>query len=219
MEYGELNLNRFLYRNKPNFSGQNSQQMIMNPASNQEAVFSKFFSKKGSSRDAREVVTATVITNCLIQTSGGSGRIELNSYITQDIGTDPDYLETDALVAYRGDEAAVIINKFGIYTLEMQVIDFFTYGGVIQPVQYNIRWASGSAEFEPDGWTITNPNPGEYLVDHQMGSDRYSVLITAGGGLYGSYSALGTDDFLITLFDDTGTPTDGDFSCVVFRNP
>jgi len=72
-------------------------------------------------------------------------------------------------------------------------------------------------------FTLTNPSTGNYTLTHNWGSSNYNIQVTAlrasGSGAYiAKVATLGTNDFTVIIFDDTGTADNGDFMVAVFRN-
>lgn len=175
MQLTELGLNRFCGKETSSDTG--SLSMSLNPGSS--------VPNTGSVEQAGNVLSGTVITNCLEQSSPGPDRIEINSFPTvPDIGIPPAFLKTDCFVAYNANVAAVLINKYGIfadnsYLYNVNISNIFTYYNILQPINYGGSVsASGAGYILPVGWSSSNLGLGTYRVTHNLNTTNYFVNIT-----------------------------------------
>lgn len=142
MQWSELNLNRFGFKSEPDPVAAGATEMSSDVGSSVGGGVSDSGSQE--TPGAKEVITGTVITKCLVQTSGSDFRVELNSVVTaQDSGLSAGTQNSDSLVAYNGnDTIMVLINKYGLYTKfagveHLYVTDVFT---VATPIK--LQWVS-----------------------------------------------------------------------------
>jgi hypothetical protein len=75
MQWGELNLNRFGFKSEPDPVDSGSVEMSSN--SNNPAPDNAIIGNKSGEKEANQVQTATVITDCIIKTSPFPARVEI----------------------------------------------------------------------------------------------------------------------------------------------
>lgn len=240
MTLEELGYNRFGYK------ADQAPADFETPESMSAGIFDSFNTNKNQNRDfdskdARQIVTNTVITSCLIQSSGGEGRIEIFSSITNPPPNfSPDNIATDALVAYNNNQAVVVINKYGISAIKIIANDLFVHDHfyirepslpdptyISQPLIYYGRIKfDGTPSLLPAGWSIIHvPGSGIYQVVHNLATTTYALSITDFTE-FGGPAAIITwttqnpllNSFQALSFDATGTPTDSSFYFQLFRN-
>ena len=128
MQLSELNLNRNLFKNEPDLVIDSSSEDVSATVGTTTPKNSNPGNDSGV-KEANQVVTGTVITSCVVQSSGGPDRIEINSKVS---GTNkwftPGQLNIESLTAYSGNQAVAIMNKFGISSVYMAT-DKITFGG------------------------------------------------------------------------------------------
>lgn len=199
----ELNLNRFLYRDTAG-AGSNPFGFLGNSPGGGSSFY--------GNPPAVSVAPGTVITSCLVQTSPGDDRVELNQ-------ADPVF-NGESLTAYRSGSAVVIINRDGIYTTRTIV-----YGGFNQPVVIGAGFVNAvgtPGTVFPGGWTSVNLSPGRYQVTHNIGNTNYGVVATVLAATTREFSieAQNNNDFIMRIYDNaTATLTNQDFYFIVFTNP
>ncbi len=237
MDLPNLKLNRLMYRvvesdKTPSSVAMSSEiNKSADPASEQ-----KLLKGGGGEKRAREIITGTVITSCLIKSSDGDDRVEIGQNLEFAGGTS----DVDYLAVFNGNNLSILMTKFGLTVVStaliqgnLDVIDRFRYAGetgvlVIQPVNFWLRLMGGTdirTNAVPSGWTVTHLTTGEYEVTHNLGHDYYAVTATISsdvGWLAGGFAAtsfVGINSFVINTFDDTGTAVDADWSCMVAVSP
>ena len=77
MQWSELNLNRFGFKSEPDPVDAGSVQMSVD--SNNATPDNVVIGNKSGEKEANQVVTATVITDCVIKTSSQPARVEISS--------------------------------------------------------------------------------------------------------------------------------------------
>ena len=211
MDLNESNLNRFLYKNNP--SPVNYDPIYMsadiNSSKNENAK-----SQTPGKDDAKNIITGTVITSCLIKSSDDGTRIEIGQNL-QSVkainGSDfmsPQSL--DYLAAYENGEATFILTGRGI--------SFFGYAQQIQKWMYTIG-GSGLTYYQSGGftWTVTHLGPGRYQINHNLGSHLYvaapTPLLNAPYAL-ATISDRSNNNFIVNTFS-YGSATDMDWSLIV----
>ena len=138
---------------------------------------------------------------------------------------------SDAYLSLGNQTAAVVLDSTGIslfngsgYGIGVSSSGKFTHstpGGVVdQPTLY-FGYVSGTSLSKSNvSWTISNPATGKYTVNHDFTTDGnysdYTVVATAlrasGAGAYSAkIESIGTNDFKVTIFDDTGSTQNSDF--------
>lgn len=228
-----LRVNRFLYKAEVSPVTENPVYMSSTIDSSQKAK-TKQGNSAGERGNAKEIITGTVITSCLMKSSDGDDRIEIGQNLEFAGGTS----DVDYLAAFNGNSLAVLITKFGITVLNLlvennlSVIGTFQYSDgenslVTQPVTYWLRLVGGAQvrNNTNNSWSVSHSGTGEYTVTHNLGHDYYAVQATISsevGWLVGGFAATSFVDinsFIINTFDDTGTPVDADWSCTVSVSP
>lgn len=172
-------------------------------------------------QDAPNILTGTVITSCIVQSSGGPDRVELAPYVTSNTGVTLAE-KIDALVAYKDNIAVVLINKDGIYgtvasfgdaaITNLGVSSTFIYKGIIQPVVFYGAVSSAGSITSLYSWTCTHLGTGSYRITHNLNSTFYTVNITPNTGHYrGMVTNVGVNSFDISFqqssYDGTGLYT------------
>jgi len=218
MKWSELNLNRFGFKSEPDPVDAGSTEMSDSVGSS----VSPSVSESGSpdAPGAKEVITGTLVTKCIVQTSNSADRVELSSFFT----LNGDTIKDDSLVAYNNGEVIVVIDKDGIelyaptipsgipllqvfgdatidnlIATDIQVSNIFEYQSENQPQTFYGRIDSdGSILYLPfTGWTVSHtPASGVYTITHNFGDTNYSVNISefyAGGGATGLASLVVTN--------------------------
>lgn len=205
----DIGLNRFLYKDNSG-NGANPFGFLGGNNSNGSSFY--------GNPPATNVAPGTVIASCLIQTSPGNDRVELNQ-------ADPVF-NGESLTAYRNGVAVVVINRFGIYTLQpINVNGPFIYGGYAQPTMIGggfVNAVGTPGGVFPTGWTVINLSPGRYQVTHNIGNTNYCVLATVLSATTREFSieAQTNTTFIMRIYDNaTASLTDQDFSFLVFTNP
>ena len=175
--------------------------MSVNPGSNIQDSTSESGTSAG--KDAKQILTGTVITNCLFKTSPGAGRIELTTTLDPTTFTyvvPAAFLGLDTFVVYDelGNDANVLINRNGIWTTYiLGVAATIVTAGITTAnitttntahlalaghTEPQIWMASikydGTAHFIPGTWIITYLGPGAYRVTHNFNSTAYTVNVT-----------------------------------------
>jgi hypothetical protein len=220
MNFEELNLNRFGYKMVPKPVTDSSVEMSSEVYSRKEAS-SQDASQKDK-KDAREVITGTVITACLVRSSDQEDRIEIGQNLDSilsnvDIG-DLDFSQAkslDYLVAFRpGGKLGFILTGIGAAYL----------GYAMTPTKV-LTWYGTNADSKITqsevAWTVEHTSTGTYTVTHNLNSLNYAVNVTAttSGGLavyvFGYVSNKGLNSFIINTCDLVGLATDTDFDCVI----
>lgn len=92
----------------------------------------------------------------------------------------------------------------------------FNYRGINYPIIYFGYVSGTSVSSSNSGFTATNPSTGKYTITHNLGTTAYTVTATtlrgSGAGAYVcKIEQLNSNDFRVTVFDDTGTVQNGDF--------
>lgn len=193
---------------------------------------------------AAQVLTGTVITSCVLQSSNSENRIEIASSFNLN-GTN---FQDEALVAYNAGAIGVLIDGAGIFAIAIraevlkilqtiQILSgasldvlsgaFFNYQGRQQPVIYYGRVKyDGVGAILPTGWIITHLGVGQYRITHNLGILVYTINITdlsePGGPasiITWSTEFVNNNSFDAISFDASGNPTDSSFFFTVFKQP
>lgn len=227
MDFTQLNLDRFMYRNSEQVSSDpygaslaaiNSLNLYGASQSSQPSS-SDSGSYGGASGDvlASGLAPASVVQSSLIQSSASDNRVEIN----------PD----DSFDAYENKVIVVRIDRNGIASTKpfasgpATVNGTFTYGGVAQPKFLGVGQVTATGTqapgFFPSGWSVSHLATGRYQVTHNLGFIEYGVAITPVAATVRSFSveSFSLTDFIIRIADVTPTLTDTEFSFIVFTNP
>lgn len=235
MNWDELNLNRFGFKADPDPVGAGADMMSAEVGSSVGG--SKSESGRPETPGAKEIITGTVITKCLFQTSGSDDRIEINSYLTRVLSAAPPSIQNvDSFVIYKGtDDLYVLINKYGVFSenvigttgyfkdlgvTNQLAVKTLVLNGYVMPKVYYGKVVLPSGGFQPASWTITHPAVGQFHVVHNFGSTIYSVSVTSNTYLIPAVPVvdnLTANYFDIFLFDIYGAPADPDFSFIVVK--
>lgn len=78
MKFSDLKLNRFGYKSIQQVGTPNTEELAANNAGAVPLPANNIATPKDNSKNAREIITGTVITNCFIQTSALPNRVELS---------------------------------------------------------------------------------------------------------------------------------------------
>jgi hypothetical protein len=176
MQLTELGLNRFC--GKETSSDNGSLSMSLNAGSS--------VPNSDSYVPTGNVLSGTVITNCLEQSSPGPDRIETNSFLTvPQPGLPQQFLKTDCFVAYNSNIGVVLINKYGIFSDEsilynVAVDNTFTYYQVLQPINYfgGVTALGSLFLLNTTGWTVSHTGTGKYRITHSLNDSSYAVNAT-----------------------------------------
>jgi len=224
----ELNLNRNLVKGEGSSLDAISKSLNIN------------IPNDSSGEDAPQVLTGTVITSCIVQSSGSPDRVELSPYITSETGL-TGISRQDSLTAYNNNVAVVLINKDGIYAnkagfgiatiQDFNAVNYFSYRGIQQPQIFSAFVTStGSGLMLPTGWTASRTALGDYLITHNLNTILYTVQLTTsslGTALSISVSVIDPNFFRVSItknnFDGLGAWTgigdvDSDFTFALFNN-
>lgn len=221
MKLDELGMNRFMYKAPQVNVTESPVYMMATPNSLKESNSNK--DKTNIEKDAKNIITGTVITACLIKSSDQSDRIEigqnLDSVVNASFGAldFSNFKTLDYLAAYRADgRIGFLITGEGAF-----------YGGYGLPLMKQINLINGgttvfqSASEVP--WTISVlPGTGRYRVNHNLNRLAYSVsaMPAVAGSIatvsFATISSKGLNSFIVNIFDDTGGALDSDFDCSVF---
>jgi len=223
MDPSPSKLNRFMYKTAPDVSADTPAYMSSTNSSPRNAQALNSSDPNNSKKDAKEIITGTVITACLIKSSDQDDRIEIGQNLDNvinnaDVG-DLDFRSIkalDYLVAYRPGtrRLALIITGLGM-----------VYVGYGMPAAKVMHWdqAAGLLYNSPSEvrWAITVLGTGLYKITHHLNSLDYSpnVICSTSGGL-GVYvlayiTDRGLNSFVINTFNLIGNPVDTDFECTV----
>lgn len=226
MNLEELNLNRNLTKD-----GGSSVDAVSKSMSNASVA-------DDSNPDAPQVLTGTVISSCIVQSSASPDRVELSPYVTSETGAPSEFTKLESLIAYAGNIAQVIINKKGIYGVNSSFTNvvaqrFFygqdSFGNIIpQPQSFvGIIKGDGTGAWLPPGWSSVKNSTGNYTITHNLNSHTYTVMVTP----INSYYNLSINNFITNTFDvystkysfdgtglfTTISPVDGDFTFTLLR--
>jgi len=122
-----------------------------------------------------------------------------------------------------------------LYALTVSGLTTLSVSGTISGTTVNVNsvpvpriytaYCSGTtlSKQNVSAFSLSNPSTGNYTLTHNWGSSNYNIQATAlrasGSGAYvAKVATLGTNDFTIIIFDDTGAAVNGDFMIAVFRN-
>lgn len=191
MKLDELGFNRFLFKAAQDVA--TSDPSIM--SSDADSFVGAASSDAGTPEEqgAKEVITGTVITKCLFQTSGNEDRIEINSFLTRLLpGLPTNVRNVDSFVIYKGtDDLYVLINKFGVFSDNIVGTD-----GYFQNIQTENIYVSNQLQIlagKPLVWVngsgvtqayIFGDSSGNIQMSTKTGNSTFS-LIEAGASSYG----------------------------------
>ena len=244
MQFDELGLNRFGFKSDPDPVGAGPVEMSTD---NGIAVASSE-SESGSPEvaGAKEVITGSLITKCIVQSSNSANRVELSSFFNFNGTT----IENDSLVTYANGEPVVIIDTNGIsvdnpsgslipllqingsgyvddFTATDLEVNTLSYRFEKQPQVFFGRIdGDGSILYLPfTGWSVTHLGTGRYQIDHNFGDTNYSVNINEaayGGGALEMTSMfvdnISNNSFDVVIFGITSVnEQDTPFNFSVFR--
>ena len=187
--------------------------------------------------DAHNIQPGTVVTNCVLQTSGRGDRVEMSAFVTSELaGIPSNWKNLDSLIAYANNVAMVVINKLGIYAqyIEVALIDAidasvtninvltsFIYHGYKQPQVFGGQVSSsGTSVFLPTSWVSQYLGTGDYKINmFPLATTNYSVTITPinAANIPSIYNKT-TTDFEVVFYDTLGNPVDTDFNFVLTNN-
>jgi len=219
MELQELNMNRGLYKSS-NGAVETPVYMAANQDSSREAAARA--AAQSNKKDAREVITGTVITACLIKSSDQDDRIEIGQNLdsvldASNIGS-LDFSQAkglDYLVAYRpGSKIGFILTGIGM-----------VYIGYGMPATKTISLIAGQTlvlqTTSEHLWTMTKLGTGKYKITHNLNSRNTAISAiptdasTSTTGLFCSITSKGVNSFVVEIYDTGNTHNDSDFDCVI----
>ncbi len=98
----------------------------------------------------------------------------------------------------------------------------FVFRGVVQPLIYFGYCSSTTVSRSNSSFTLTNPSTGKYTLTHGFGTTNYTAVATvlrgAGAGAYSiKVEAYNSNSVQFTVFDDTGTVQNSDFTFLITK--
>ncbi len=203
----ELNLNRFLYKDNSNLSPSDvdSSISIQQPQNIQSGSSGGPETPSTPQIPANAVAPGTVIQACLLQSSGGTNRVEIdprdNSLTVYDnTGRIIVKIDVNGVFSEYYEGATAFIDSAFVQDLTADTVsvsdfigtnDLFVsgvtfYGGATQPVLYNgqVDGTAGSFVYGPSGWTVTKNGTGDYTITHNLGALIYTTFMAPLNGHY-----------------------------------
>lgn len=199
MELKDLKLNRLLGKvnQDPSTQGSVSESAENNQKSNKDG--------KGYS-NSRQVITGTVVTSCIVQSTNSGNRIEISSFFN----FNDQAIQDESFVAYNNGYPVCIIDKDGIElntppgpptfipllqvngeatiddltvtvlgTYDFEVDNWFLYQFVQQPINYyGAIHYDGTSHIMPPGFTLNHSGVGVYELTHNFNTSVYAVNVT-----------------------------------------
>ncbi len=220
MDLPALKFNRQLYRSSSE-ADESPEYMSSQVYSAKEAGARNSADK--NKKDAKEVITGTVITACLIKSSDQDDRIEigqnlesvLNQVNTGSLVFNSQIKSLDYLVAYRpGGRLGLILTGIGAVYVGYQL-------PAIKAIHID---SSGPLMYQTQSehtWTFTHPGTGKYRIRHNLNSLNYVISAIAtvpsgdGSPVFCSIGNKGLNTFDVDIFDLSVTLQDNDFDCIV----
>ncbi len=220
MNLDELKLNRFGY--KATITPFGSNPVLM---SSENDSLKKVIAKdndQAAKKEAKNIITGTVITTCLIKSSDQDDRIEigqnLEGVLTSNIIGDLNFSGAkglDYLVAYRpGGRIGFLLTGVGMAYIgygmpATKVISLIAGGTLVQQTTSEVLWS------------MTSPGTAQYLITHNLNSLQYGISViptdvgTSTTGLFASITSKGLDSFVVEIYNSANTHTPSDFDCIV----
>ncbi len=221
MDLSSLKLDRQMYKISPMQNATESPVYMSSDVDSIREVKARKSSEKDK-KDAREVITGTVITACLIKSSDQDDRIEIGQNLDSILSSlnlgSLNFTQAkglDYLAAYRpGGRLGFLLTGIGALYI----------GYSMDPIKVIglINGQTGYIQTQSEVlWNITTIAPGAYSVNHNLNSLQYAPMVQPyySGALsvpvFATVTHKGLNSFYVELFDDTGAYTPCDFDCIV----
>lgn len=214
MNLTDLKLNRFLYRDNSLLPATDVLSSLFTQTQNDQGSVGGGVSVSAPQVPANALAPGTVVSAVLIQTSGGTYRVELNpknnALIAYDShGAQTVYIDPTGIYADKLFVKAELVEDLGVDNLVVN--DLFVFKGQIQPVQFyaEANGFAGTFLSAPSGWSIVRNGVGDYTITHNLNTVTYYAFFTSEGftAIFQMFPSSSTD-FTVTAVDDTGAPVD-----------
>jgi len=223
MELQLLKMNRNLY--KGNFTPDETPAYMSSQVYSTKEAGARETADKNK-KDAREVITGTVITACLIKSSDQADRIEIGQSLDSVLSSfnlgSLDFTRAkglDYLIAYREDLAGGLRIGFLLTGLGGAYLGYSMQATKsISLINSGVNVLQSQSEVL---WTISTLGTGEYRITHNLHTVNYdiSVMPFTNGSLavytLAYITDKGANSFVVNTFDLVGNPRNSDFDCTV----